>query len=191
MSGGPGLNFNTDSDLVANNTAAIARQVGCVEDGEYDQSAKTLECLREAPVDILTNLSVTASRSARPPFGEGFFFPTYDGDFIPGRPSQLMRAGKFAKGISVIASWVTNDGAWYAPPPTSTDEEVLGTFGTWLFGLSDSTKAKLLELYPLEDFEHMVRPDYDGPLSAQYYRCADQQRHLVHVPGARLCMAVR
>ncbi|BAE55649.1 unnamed protein product [Aspergillus oryzae RIB40] len=111
MSGGPGLNFNTKSDLVANNTAAIARRVGCAEEGE-DQTLETLECLRDVPFDVLTNLSVTASRTARPPFGEGFFFPTFDGDFIRDRPSQLMRSGKFVKGIRLIASWVTNDGAW-------------------------------------------------------------------------------
>lgn len=92
MSGGPGLNFNTNSDLVANNTAAVAREVGCTRNGQSQQD--TVACLRQAPVELLTNLSVTAARAARPPFGEGFFFPTYDGDFLPDRPSQLVRAGK-------------------------------------------------------------------------------------------------
>lgn len=177
MSGGPGLNFNTRSDLVANNTANIARQVGCVKNGD-DQSVKTLKCLQEADVNILTNLSVSASRAARPPFGEAFFFPTLDGDFVQDRPSELMRQGNFAKGIPVIASWVTNDGAWYSPPTTSTDEDVLGSFGLWLFGLSDPTKNKLLELYPIEDFAHMVRKEYDGPISAQYYRAAQMNRDI-------------
>lgn len=177
MSGGPGLNFNTKSDFVAQNTAAIAKQVGCTVD-DNSQSEKSLQCLREAPVEALTNLSVTAARSSRPPFGEGFFYPTYDGDFIRDRPSELMRAGKFVKGVPVIASWVSNDGAWYAPPPTSTDEEVLASFGLWLFGLSEETKKSLLVLYPLPDFEHMVRPEYDGPISAQYYRAAQMNRDI-------------
>ncbi|KAE8140953.1 alpha/beta-hydrolase [Aspergillus pseudotamarii] len=177
MSGGPGLNFHTKSDLVANNTAAIANTVGCAKEGE-DQSVETLECLRDVSFDVLTNLSVTTSRTARPPFGEGFFFPTFDGDFIRDRPSQLMRSGKFVKGIPVIASWVTNDGAWYAPPSTSTDQEVLDSFGLWLFSLSNSTKEKLLQLYPPEDFEHLVRKEYDGPISAQYYRAAQMNRDI-------------
>ncbi|RYC55070.1 hypothetical protein CHU98_g11140 [Xylaria longipes] len=83
MSGAGGQNFNTLSDVVANNTAAIADKVGCVIAGD-SQSLRTLQCLREAPVDVLTNLSVTASWAARPPFGEAFFFPTYDGDIVPG-----------------------------------------------------------------------------------------------------------
>ncbi|OGM50678.1 hypothetical protein ABOM_000454 [Aspergillus bombycis] len=177
MSGGPGLNFNSKSDLVANNTAAIAKRVGCAKEGE-DQSLETLECLRDVPFDVLTNLSVTASREARPPFGEGFFFPTVDSDFIRDRPSQLMRAGKFVKGIPVIASWVTNDGAWYAPPSTSTDHEVLDSFGLWLFSLSNSTKEKLLQIYPLEDFKYLVRKEYDGPISAQYYRAAQMNKDI-------------
>ncbi|KAI1382425.1 alpha/beta-hydrolase [Hypoxylon crocopeplum] len=177
MSGGPGLNFNTKSDLVVNNTAAVAQGVGCVKNGD-SQSAETLQCLRESPVELLTNLSVTASRAARPPFGEAFFYPTYDGDILPDRPSQLVRAGKVAKGVPIIASWVSNEGAWYAPPQTSSDEGVLATFGLWMTGLSEHTKAKLLELYPLEDFEFLVRPDYDGPISPQYYRAAQLNKDL-------------
>ncbi|KAK1146370.1 hypothetical protein N8T08_003157 [Aspergillus melleus] len=177
MSGGPGLNFNSKPDLVAENTAAIARQVGCIGDGD-SQSSKVLECLRNVPFETLSNLSVTASRAARPPFGEGFFYPTIDGDFIRDRPSQLLRAGKFAKGIPVISSWVTNDGAWYASPLTSTDEDVLGSFGLWLFNLSNSTKQRLLELYPSENFEHMARNESDGPVSAQYYRAAQMNRDI-------------
>ncbi|KAI0195562.1 lipase [Xylaria flabelliformis] len=177
MSGAGGTNFNTLSDLVTNNTAAIADKVGCVIGGD-SQSLRTLQCLREAPVDLLTNLSVTASREARPPFGEGFFFPTYDGDIVAGRPSALIRSNKVVKDIPLIGSWVTNDGAWYAAPTISSDEEVLGSFGLWLTGLSSSTIIKLLELYPLKDFVHMVRPSYDGSISPQYYRAAQMNRDL-------------
>ncbi|KAJ4423946.1 hypothetical protein N0V82_001374 [Gnomoniopsis sp. IMI 355080] len=179
MSGAAGLNFNTMSTLVRNNTEAVAQEAGCISKDGNSQSLQTLQCLRQADVNILTNLSVTAMRRARPPFGEGFFSPTYDNDFLPDRPSQLVRAGSIAKDISIIASWVTNDGAWYAPPTTASDEDVLASFGLWLTGLSDPTKQTLLELYPIADFEHMVRPDYDGPLlSPQYYRAAQLNRDL-------------
>lgn len=179
MSGAAGLNFNTKSNLVQNNTAAVAQEAGCVRNGGNSQSQETLQCLRQADVNVLTNLSVTAMRSARPPFGEGFFYPTYDKDFLPDRPSKLVRAGKIVKDIPVIASWVTNDGAWYAPPTTASDEDVLASFGLWLTGLAEQTKKTLLELYPISDFEHMVPPDYDGPLlSPQYYRAAQLNRDL-------------
>ncbi|KAL4927486.1 Alpha/Beta hydrolase protein [Aspergillus undulatus] len=178
MSGGPGLNFNSQPELVAENTVSIAREVGCIKDGSSGQDKATLSCLRSIPFEILTNRSVSAMRAARPPFGEGFFYPTIDYDFLPDRPSTLTRSGKFAKGIPLIASWVTNDGAWYAPPPTSSDEAVLSSFGLWLHNLSEATKKSLLQLYPLSDFEHMVRPENDGPISPQYYRAAQMNRDI-------------
>ena len=177
MSGAPGLNFNINTDLVKNNTASIASKAGCIVD-EDSQSPETLARLRQAPLQTIMDLSVSAARASRPPFGEGFFYPTVDGDLIPERPSILTRAGRFVKGVPVIASWVTNDGAWYASPTTASDDEVLGSFGLWLFNLSQDTKSKLLELYPLSDFEHMVRPGYDHPISAQYYRAAQLNRDI-------------
>ncbi|KAB8238519.1 Alpha/Beta hydrolase protein [Aspergillus alliaceus] len=158
MSGGQGLNFNTMLDLVAYISAIIPKQVGCATEDDA-QSLGILECLREVPFHVLTNLSFTASREARPPFGEGFFSPTFDVNFIHGRPSQLLRAVKFVKGTPVIASWMTNDGAWYVTPTTSTDQEVLDSFGLWLFGLSNSTKKKLLQLYPVEGLERLMNKD--------------------------------
>ncbi|PWY89234.1 alpha/beta-hydrolase [Aspergillus heteromorphus CBS 117.55] len=177
MSGAPGLNFNSNPELVANNTANIASQVGCVDDAD-SQSIKTLECLRTIPADVLTNLTVTSARAARPPFGEGYFYPTIDKDFLHGRPSELLRDGKLVKGVPIIASWVANDGAWYAPPHSATDEEVLDSFGLWLYNLSSSTKERLLDLYPVEEFDHMVREGYDGPISAHYYRAAQMNRDI-------------
>lgn len=174
MSGAPGLNFNTMSNLVADNTAMIAQQVGCAKEEADAQTEAVLACLREAPFDILTNLSVTAMRAARPPFGEGFFFPTYDGDFIPDRPSKLIREGKVVKNIPAIAAWVTNDGAWYAPPTTATDDDVVGSFTLWLT-LSSSTKKKLLELYPVSDFDQISQGQGVSP---QYYRAAQINRDL-------------
>lgn len=174
MSGAPGLNFNTMSDLVANHTAMIARQVGCAEEGADAHTEAVLACLREAPFEALTNLSVSAMRAARPPFGEGFFFPTHDGDFIPDRPSELIRQGKVVKNIPIVAAWVTNDGAWYAPPPTATDDDVLSSFTLWLT-LSSSTKSKLLELYSVSDFEQIAQGQGVSP---QYYRAAQINRDL-------------
>ncbi|BCR98733.1 uncharacterized protein AKAW2_40416A [Aspergillus luchuensis] len=177
MSGAPGLNFNSDPTLVSENTANIAREVGCITTNDAE-SFETLECLRRIPFETLTNISVTASRAARPPFGEGFFYPTIDGDVLPARPSELLRAGKFVKDIPIIASWVANDGAWYAPQTTSTDDEVLASFGLWLSKLSPSTKERLLDSYPVTDFAHMVRESYDGPISPQYYRAAQMNRDI-------------
>ncbi|KAK6199659.1 hypothetical protein LQW54_010043 [Pestalotiopsis sp. IQ-011] len=58
----------------------------------------------------------------------------------------------------------------------ATDEEVLSSFGLWLTELSDTTKQRLLELYPLEDLQSMVQEN--EPISPQYYRAAQLNRDL-------------
>ena len=189
MSGATGLNFNIKSAVVYNNTATVARTLDCNEDPD---STATLACLRNAPLDKLMNISVTLGRMLRPPFGELSFYPSFDGDYIPDRPSILLRKGSFVKGqshyvflsrsqhltnllgVPIIASWVANDGAWYASPSTVEDETVLASFTTYIVGLSEVSLKKILALYPASDFEAKIQP---GELAtAQYYRAAQINR---------------
>ena len=103
MSGATGTNFNIMSSMVADNTAKVARSVGCTSDPD---SEETVECLRNAPFQKLTDASVGLARQARPPFGELFFSPSYDGDYITDRPSVLLRKGNFVKGISLSLPYI-------------------------------------------------------------------------------------
>ena len=96
MSGATGTNFNIKSSVVADNTAAAAKAVGCSDDPD---SQATLDCLRSIPFETLTQASVGLARQARPPFGELFYSPSYDGDYITDRPSVLLRKGSFVKGM--------------------------------------------------------------------------------------------
>jgi hypothetical protein len=95
MSGASGTNFNIMSDLVASNTAIVAKSVGCTDDPD---SQAALNCLRHTPLETLMDVSVSLSRQLRAPFGELSFYPSYDGDYIPDRPSVLLRKGSFVKG---------------------------------------------------------------------------------------------
>ncbi len=95
MSGATGTNFNIMSNLVADNTATVAKSVGCA--GDPDSQA-TVDCLRKVPLETLMDTSVGLARQLRPPFGELAFYPSYDGDYIPDRPSILLRKGAFTKG---------------------------------------------------------------------------------------------
>lgn len=99
MSGASGLNFNVNSDLVANNTATVARSLDCIKSDP--DSRATIACLQEVPMEKLMNVSVAYSRQLRPPFGELSFYPSYDADYIMERPSLSLRSGNFVKGKSV------------------------------------------------------------------------------------------
>ncbi|KAL9112658.1 MAG: hypothetical protein Q9187_007741, partial [Circinaria calcarea] len=83
------------SDLVANNTAAVARSLNCTQDDP--DSEAVVECLSTIPFESLMNVSVSLARQMRPPFGELAFYPSFDGDYIPDRPSVLLRNGNFVK----------------------------------------------------------------------------------------------
>ena len=96
MSGASGMNFNIMSNLVGENTAAAARAVGCTQNPD---SQSTIQCLRNTPLEKLMDASVGLARRARPPFGEQFFAPSFDDDYIPDRPSVLLRKGDFVKGM--------------------------------------------------------------------------------------------
>ena len=99
MSGATGTNFNIMSTMVADNTAKVAKSVGCTSDPD---SEETVECLRNVPFEKLTDASVGLARQARPPFGELFFSPSHDGDYITDRPSVLLRKGNFVKGVFLL-----------------------------------------------------------------------------------------
>ena len=94
MSGASGTNFNVQSDFVANNTATVAKSLGCTTNSD---SEATIECLRDIPLETLNNASVALARGMHPPFGELVFYSSYDGDIIPDRPSNLLRKGAFVK----------------------------------------------------------------------------------------------
>ena len=99
MSGATGTNLNIMSSMVAANTAKVAKSVGCTSDPNSQQA---LTCLRSIPFEKLTETPVSLARQARPPFGELFFSPSYDGDYISDRPSVLFRKGAFVKSLSPL-----------------------------------------------------------------------------------------
>ena len=101
MSGASGLNFNIKSDLVANNTRTVAETLGCIK-GEFD-SALTVDCLRDTPLEKLMNVSVSLARKLRPPFGELSFYPSFDDYYIAERPSVLLKKGQFVKSRSTTS----------------------------------------------------------------------------------------
>ena len=91
-------------------------------------------------------------------------------------PSLHARADMITD-IPIIASWVTNDGAWYAPPTVNDDASVLAAISTVTVGLSESSSKRFLSLYPVSDFNAMVGPE--DTVTAQYYRAAQILRDIL------------
>ncbi|KAL9577770.1 MAG: hypothetical protein Q9212_006154, partial [Teloschistes hypoglaucus] len=169
LSGASGYYHNLASPIVTERTALVAKSLDCIR-GDADSDA-TLECLRTTPFERLLNVSVSIAREAKPPFGDLFFDPTCDGDYIPELPSISLRKGNFVKHISIIASWVRNDGAWYAPPDLQSSSAAIATIKRHFFGLSPASISRLEDLYPVSDFTHLSPPN---SIPTPYYHLAAQ-----------------
>lgn len=176
LSGSTGLAFNAKTDVAKKHTLWVSHELGCATDGENGQSQKTIDCLRDVPMARLMNVSVARARAERPVFGELYYSVSVDGDILTDRPSELIRSERIAQGVPLILSWVANDGAWYPPPFTSTDDEVVASFKSLMFNLSPSTIKEMLALYPVSDFDHMVAER--GSISPQYFRAAQINRDI-------------
>lgn len=96
MSGPPGTALNVTSDAPRLHTIAVAKELGCQTENEKD----ILSCLREVPMEKLTEAAMDYSVANHPPAGLFTFIPSVDGDFIPDRHTVLYKAGRFTKGKS-------------------------------------------------------------------------------------------
>eukprot|EP01117_Protostelium_nocturnum_P000333 TRINITY_DN103_c0_g2_i1.p1 TRINITY_DN103_c0_g2~~TRINITY_DN103_c0_g2_i1.p1 ORF type:complete len:773 (+),score=206.90 TRINITY_DN103_c0_g2_i1:57-2375(+) len=120
---------------------SIVSRAGC------SNAPNTLECLRQAPYDVLSVIIFTSNFEQpgvlRPPFS-----PTIDGDLIPDVPYRLIQQGKFVK-VPVLAGEVLDEGTAFISGVNFTDEATLKYFiQTSYPKLSASSMNKILELYP-------------------------------------------
>jgi carboxylesterase type B len=94
MSGPLGTPLNMSSSVTEMHTSAVARDVGCNQDGD----AEVLACLRDVPMEELLDAAMEYSVANQPPAGLFTFIPSVDGDMFPERQSVLYKAGRFVKG---------------------------------------------------------------------------------------------
>ena len=95
MSGPPSSALNMSSDMTSYHTIAVAKKAGC----ETLDDVKMIECLRKVPLSKLTDNATTYSIENNPPAGLYTFIPSVDGDLFSDRQSNLLRDGKFVKGM--------------------------------------------------------------------------------------------
>ena len=151
--------------LVVEHTANLISAVNCTS--RTSNSTDELACLRMLPLDTLLHAAVMYEL-ATGSFGFDVFFPSAPSPFIPDAPSKLLRSGKFAHDISLIAGWNENDGSLFVPSNLSSEGDTLAWVQV-VFPNFDSENTKtLLKLYPSDNFQ----PDSAANVSAQYFRAA-------------------
>ncbi|KAI1775457.1 alpha/beta-hydrolase [Hypoxylon cercidicola] len=163
MSGPPGTALNITSDASQVHTLAVAERLGCQTEDEKD----ILKCLREVPMEKLTEAAMDYSVANHPPAGLFTFIPSVDGDFIPDRHTVLYKAGKFTKGIPMVFGWTQDDGATNAGPAASfqTEEDIKTPIEAFAHALTTDDYERLFSLYPISDFEEDVQ-NYEASKAA-------------------------
>ena len=99
MSGPPGTALNISGYATRTHTRTVAQKLRC----RATSDRELLSCLREVPMADLLQAAMEHSVANHPPLGLFTFLPTVDNDFLPDRPSVLLRRGKFVKGWYPVA----------------------------------------------------------------------------------------
>ncbi|PQE05222.1 Carboxylesterase type B protein [Rutstroemia sp. NJR-2017a BBW] len=174
MSGPPGTALNITSDATEHHTRAVAQKIGC---GGLEDPGM-LACLRKLSMQELIGSAMEYSIANHPPAGLFTFIPSVDEDFIPDRQSNLMRMGKFVRGIRMILGWTQDDGAMNAGPGhlIATEEDMILPIKQFSHALSSQQFTKLFSLYTPSDFEEEKfnydsnKDPADPEISVHYFR---------------------
>ncbi|OTA99106.1 hypothetical protein M426DRAFT_68444 [Hypoxylon sp. CI-4A] len=176
MSGPPGTALNITSDASRTHTLAVAEKLGCQsEDGN-----EVLKCMREIPMDKLTETATEYAVANHPPVGGFTYIPLVDNDFIPDRHTVLYKSGKFAKGLPTVFGWTQDDGAMNAGPAASfqTEEDIKTPIKAFAHELTDKDYEGFFSLYSESDFEDDVRnyeaskAESDPSVSVHFFRAS-------------------
>ena len=159
----------TASGLAADHTAHLTSAVNCTSPNS--NSTDELACLRSVPLNTLLSAAVTYELAMNS-FGFDVFIPSAPSPFIPDSPSKLLRTGRFAHDISLIAGWNENDGSLFVPSNLSAEVDTLAFVQGDFPNLDSNSIQTLLELYPSDDF----LPDTAANVSAQFFRASQMIR---------------
>lgn len=140
---------------------AFAQAAGCFPGRAYGNTSTTiLDCLRQAPTDVLQNASASVGASGT--WGTWAFLPVTDGDFIRERPSQQLTSGRF-NGQRVMSGNNANEGAAFVIPDITTDAE----FEAWL-----RLEYPLLTVEDVEQISSIYYPAAN-PSTVPFATCGD------------------
>ncbi|PWY75981.1 carboxylesterase [Aspergillus sclerotioniger CBS 115572] len=169
-SGAASGDSGTAFDESGQHTAVLIDRINCTA----STSQEELECLRRLPMLTLLNTAYAYELTLNSMGGMDVFKPVSPSSFIPDRPTQLLKSGRFARDIDLISGWCENDGAFFTSTDLKTSADVAENLRESYPRLSNASIAKALQLYPLSDFSNDTT--VDPPVSAQYFRASQMER---------------
>lgn len=167
------LEANMTGPLTSETFAEVAVQAGCAEDGDA-QSADTIQCLRDLPLDELWNVTLSVYDALSATTDGDIWLPGIDGSFIPAAPSELVRSGNFTQ-MPIVVGWTRNDATLFTPFSIETDADTRDFVGSYYPYLSEENFEDLMDLYPVSDFSANTTAN----LTAEFYRSAQMFRDIL------------
>jgi cholinesterase len=126
----------------------------------------SLQEARELPSSVLVSANSKQIRAA--PYDQFAFNPSVDGDLIPGSPTRLLLEGSFTRGIELLSSHTSYEGALFINPQTiSNDTALLLEF------------QRLFPLVPEEKFIFIVEAFYPPIYNGSYPYASDVERAIL------------
>lgn len=155
--------------------ASALNATGCID------AENTLECLRAAPVDIMSRDTVGN------PFA---FWPSIDGDFIREPPAWQLEKGLFSRDIPIITGANNDEGlisAQYFGATLETDDEMASFLRAQFPAARESIIQEVLNTYPVD----APSPPYSLPMDDTFceammevnFTCGAQYRRVAAVMG--------
>jgi len=165
----PGITGNFTRDAMQ----AVAGFVGC--NATDLQAAAAVRCLRGLPMQTLVDaVAATIHGDVAHNIGD-VWLPSVDGDFLPDKPSALLRGGRFHRGITALAGWTEDDLTFFVDQKIATAADTRAFYAAYLPGVGEASLDALLALYPVGEFRAQ------GSLSAEFYRAARIIRDILMV----------
>lgn len=177
---GIGNTVRPDRDDAVQGYRHVLNGTGCLDAND------SLKCLREAPLDLVFNVSNSIRTQPT-------WWPTVDGDFIAEPPTLQLLAGGFPRDVSVLAGTNDDEGFTVAnlyPPASDTEEELRQILRAMFSFARDETLDLVLAAYPVD----APNPPYALPMAetdrlcdalreAGQERCGRQYRRLAAIVG--------
>lgn len=115
----------------------------------------TIECIRQVPTRELANAAqttfVTGYANGYYGFGDYFYGPSVDGEFVRQLPSQEFKQGHFTK-VPLFVNHDAYEGYYFSNQSLSTIEEQVSDVQTLFPDARHSFITRLFDLYPQADY---------------------------------------
>ena len=116
--------------------------------------------------------------------------PVVDGDIVPASPLSLLEKGHYDTTVTLLTGWTADEASMSTPTTLSDRNSTAAHLSEQYPHLSQSSVAKLLSLYPVNDFQSKL--PRRSPVNAHWFAAAQLLRDItVACPTIQLARLIK